>query len=59
LGPEYYNKEVKNLKLKVRKAYNRRKLGQWYREEMNRLSKQLPLANKTAQKTFLRFILKN
>jgi hypothetical protein len=25
LDPEYYNKEVKKLKLKVRKAYNRRK----------------------------------
>jgi hypothetical protein len=31
---EYYNKEVKKLKLKVRKAYNRRKLGQQYREEL-------------------------
>jgi hypothetical protein len=30
LDPEYYNKEVK--KLKVRKAYNRRKLGQQYQE---------------------------
>jgi hypothetical protein len=28
--PEYYNKKVKKLKLKVRKAYNRRKLGQQY-----------------------------
>jgi hypothetical protein len=26
--PEYYNREVKKLKLKVRKAYIRRKLGQ-------------------------------
>ena len=25
--PEYYNKEIRRLKLKVRKAYNRRKLG--------------------------------
>jgi len=24
--PEYYNKEVKRLKVKVRRAYNRRKL---------------------------------
>jgi hypothetical protein len=39
--PEYYNKEVKKLKLKlkVRKAYNRRKLGQQYREELKRLKK--------------------
>jgi hypothetical protein len=33
--PEYCNKEVK--KLNVRKAYNRRKLGQQYREELTRL----------------------
>jgi hypothetical protein len=26
--PEYYIKEVKKLKLKVRKSYNKRKLGQ-------------------------------
>jgi hypothetical protein len=32
--PEYYNKEVRTSKLKVRKAYNRRKLGQQYREEL-------------------------
>jgi hypothetical protein len=32
--PEYYNKEVKRLKLKVRKAYSRRKSGQQYREEL-------------------------
>jgi hypothetical protein len=25
--PEYYNKDIKQLKVKVRKAYNRRKLG--------------------------------
>jgi hypothetical protein len=40
---EYYNKEVKKLKLKVRRAYNRRKLGQQYREELKRLSKVLLL----------------
>jgi cell shape-determining protein MreC len=44
--PEYYNKEVKRLKLKVRKAYNRRKLGQQYREELKRLTEQLLLAKK-------------
>jgi hypothetical protein len=32
--PDYYNKKVKKLKLNVRKAYNRRKLGQQYREEL-------------------------
>jgi len=26
--PEYYNKEIKQLKSKVRRAYNRRKLGE-------------------------------
>jgi hypothetical protein len=43
--PEYYNKEVKKLKLKVRKAYtsNRKRLGQQYRGELRRLSKQLLL----------------
>jgi hypothetical protein len=40
-GPEYYNNGVKILKF--RKAYNRRKLGQQYREELKRLSKQLLL----------------
>jgi len=39
--PEYYSKEVKRLKKKVRKAYNRRKLGQRHLEELKRLSKQL------------------
>jgi hypothetical protein len=42
--PKYYNKEVK--KLKVRKACNKRKLGQQYREELKRLSKQLLLDKK-------------
>jgi hypothetical protein len=50
--PEYYNKEVKRLKVKVRKARNRRKLGQQYREELKRLSKRLLLAKKIAQETF-------
>jgi len=27
LYPEYHNKEVKRLKVKVRKMYNKRKLG--------------------------------
>jgi hypothetical protein len=44
LDPEYYNNEVEKLKLKVRKAYNRRKLGQQYREELERLPKQLLFA---------------
>jgi hypothetical protein len=32
--PEYYNKEMKRLKSKVRKAYHRRKLEAHYLEEM-------------------------
>ena len=32
--PEYYNKEVKRLKRKVRKMYNKRKLGQTYRRKL-------------------------
>ena len=39
--PEYYNKEVKRLKIKVRKAYNKRKLGKHNLEELKRLSKKL------------------
>jgi hypothetical protein len=55
---EYYNREVKRVKLRVRKACNRRKSGQQYREDLKRLSKQLLLAKKNAQKSFLRFELK-
>jgi len=51
LDPEYYNKEIKRLKSKVRKAYNRRKLGAHYLEEMKQLSKQLLAAKKSAQET--------
>jgi hypothetical protein len=43
------NREVKQLRIEVREAYNRRKLGQQYRGELNRLSKQLLLAKKTAR----------
>jgi hypothetical protein len=42
--PEHYNKEAKWLK--VKEAHNRRRLGQQYREELKRLSKQLLLAKK-------------
>jgi hypothetical protein len=34
MHPDHYNKEVKKLKAKVRKAYNRIKSGQQYREEL-------------------------
>jgi len=55
---EYYNKEVKRLKVKVRKVYNKRKLGQQYQVELKRISKELLAAKKiTAQETFLRSLL--
>jgi hypothetical protein len=39
LDPEYYNKDIKRLKAKVRKAYNIRKLGVQYMEKLKNLSK--------------------
>ena len=56
--PEYYNKEIKRLKSKVRKAYNRRKLGVHYVEQLKQLSKQLLAAKKSAQGAFLKSILR-
>jgi len=49
---EYYNKKVKRLKVKVRKAYNRRKLGEQHLEELKRLSKQLLAAKKGHKRLF-------
>jgi hypothetical protein len=49
--PEYYNKEIKRLKSKVRKAYNRSRLGEHHMEELKQLSKQLLAAKKSAQET--------
>ena len=49
---EYYNKEVKRLIVKVRKMYDKRKLGQPYQRELKRLSKELLAAKKKAQKHF-------
>ena len=48
---EYYNKKVKRLTVKVRKMYNKRKLGQPYQRELKRLSKELLVAKK-AQENF-------
>jgi len=56
--PEYYNKEIKRLKSKVRKAYNRKKLGVQYTEELKQLSKQLLASKKSAQEAFLKSILR-
>jgi hypothetical protein len=50
--PEYYNKEIKRLISKVRKAYNRRNLGVHYLEELKQLSKHLLAAKKSAQEAF-------
>ena len=49
----YYNKEVKRIKIKVRKAYNIRKLGEHHPEDLKLLPKQLHSAKKGAQETFL------
>jgi hypothetical protein len=59
--PEYYNREVKRLKVKVkvRKAYNKRKFGQHYQADLNRLSKELLVAKRKVQETFLRSALQN
>ena len=56
--PEYYNKEIKRLKSKVRKVYNKRKLGEPYTERLKHLSKQLLSAKKSAQEAFLKTILR-
>ena len=56
---EYYNKEVKRLKVKVRRAYNRRKLGECYQAELKRLPKKLFTAKRNAQETFLSSVLQN
>jgi len=45
--PKYYNKEIKQLKSKVRKAYNRRKLGVHCTEKLKQLSKQVLAAKKS------------
>ena len=55
--PEYYNKEIKRLKSKVREEYNRRKLGVHCAEKLKQLSKQLLAAKKSAQEAFLKSIL--
>jgi hypothetical protein len=57
--PEYYNRGVKRLKVKVRRAYNRKKLGEHYQQELKRLSQKLLSAKRNAQETFLRSLLQN
>lgn len=50
LDPEYYSREVKQLKVKGRRAYNMRKLGEHHQAD---LSKQLLAAKQNTQVTFL------
>jgi hypothetical protein len=50
LDPEYYNREMKRLKVKGSRAYNMRKLGEHHQAD---LSKQLLIAKQNAQVTFL------
>ena len=57
--PEFYNEAVKRLKAKVRRIYNKRKLGERYQVELKSLSKELLAAKKTAQETFLWSALRN
>jgi hypothetical protein len=57
--PEYYNREVKRLKVKVRKVYSKRKFGQHYQAALKQLSKELLVAKKNAQETFLCSVLQN
>jgi len=59
LDSEYYNKEVRRLKVKVGRAYNRRKFGQHYQADLKRLSKKLLTAKRKAQETFLSSVLQN
>jgi hypothetical protein len=55
--PEYYNKDIKRLKAKVRKSYNSRKLGVQYMEKLKHLSKQLLADKREAQEAFLKSTL--
>jgi hypothetical protein len=41
------------LKVKVRRVYNKRKFGRHYQKELKRLSKELLVAKRKAQETFL------
>jgi hypothetical protein len=48
---------MKRLKVKVRRAYNRRKLGENYQAELKRLSKKLLRAKRNAQEIFWSSVL--
>ena len=50
---------MKRLKVKVRRAYNNRKLGEHYQSDLKGICKQLLAAKKNAQETFLRSVVQN
>jgi len=50
---------VKRLKVKVRRAYSRIKLGEHHQAELKRLSKKLLTAKRNAQETFFSSVLQN
>jgi hypothetical protein len=50
--PEYHNREVKRLKVKVRKVYSKRKFGQHYQAALKRLSKELLVAKRMLMRHF-------
>jgi hypothetical protein len=50
--PEYYNREVKRLKVKVREVYSKRKFGQHYQAALKRLSKELLAAKRLLRRHF-------
>jgi len=54
-----YNGQVKRLKVKVRRKYNRRKLGENFQTDLKRLSRQLLTAKRKAQETYLPSISQN
>jgi hypothetical protein len=47
------------LKVKVRRAYNNRKLGEHYQLDLKEFCKQLLAAKKNAQETILRSVVQN
>jgi hypothetical protein len=51
--PEYYNKKVKRLKVKFRKAYNRRKLGEHYKADLKGLFNKIVDSEKKSTGNFL------
>jgi hypothetical protein len=51
-NPEYYNKEVRKLKIMVRKSYIRRKLGQQYGGEPEPTIEAVAVSQKMHRKHF-------